>query len=305
MNTIIGIDIGGTSISASVYATLPTTSNLPLKTVEAPLKRGLPNILATLEMVVKTLSQSTPTLLPIIGVGTAGQISDNHIVPNTAYNLESYPKEFDNINFAKHIQSILPNSWRVHVTNDAITQGIGILLNTPPKDGFYRYIGIGTGLGAATFQRRHPKITPLTDNDLATLPLPSIGHDTYFKPHFNTSKIPAESILSGPGFKRATGYAPKEVAQNATLLQQYQPCITIMGEYLGELMSIISKKESQHTVLFGGSMATEPPFSEILAKGMTTYFDTHNLLLPTQIYAKHSKNCGTLGAAYLAYETYN
>ncbi len=306
MNTIIGIDIGGTSISASTYSVTTTLHHRPTTTIQKPLIRGLNNILTTITELVDTLSQLSPNILPILGVGTAGQLINNLIAPHSAYNLEAYPTELDHINMAEHMLRVLPKNWRVRVENDAITQGIGILLTTEsPQPGYYRYIGIGTGLGAATFRKTETHITPLTDNDLAKLSLPVFPHDPYFSNLYNTPTIAAESILSGPGFAKIMTVTPKEAAQNATLLQQSHPCITIMGEYLGELIHMLAEKESNYTLLLGGSLATEDPFAAALLAGATHYLDANNHQKPTLIIAKNSKNCGTLGAAYLAYDTYN
>jgi hypothetical protein len=321
---ILAIDIGGSSTS---YGLIPledfiSNKNCPLILIKnIPTIKGKNNIKnIIINIIEKSISKSIKLgyfIYPHIFIGSPGRFIGpnlNTIAKQSATNLESYPREFDNLNLYNLIKEFLPNWASITIKNDAIAQmkgSIYLLLKNKKYNYLINskvaYIGPGTGLGGGfCFIEKDSHINVRTDGHICDIMIRDI----------NDVPTRIEDVLSGIAFKKATGKTPKEVNEDPVLLEKYLSEIVLMGNYLSQIIQKIyygdiEKHNSKNNwskldlnlvkgtshFLIGGSIGTKGTIGKTIIKQAKVDLKKNNLSNVKLIPIPHSEKAAVIGTA--------
>ena len=147
MNPAVGVDIGGTKVSAALVSADGTIG--PVLRAPTPARSGPDAVLDT----VATLVTRLPGLGPVrgVGIGTAGLVRDGRIVSST----DTF-SHWVGTDVAAGIRSRLPDALgtRVRVCNDVNAHALGESWRGAGRDAAtILMVAVGTGVGGAIVTR--------------------------------------------------------------------------------------------------------------------------------------------------------
>ena len=276
-NKIIGVDVGGTKISAGLVLDGNVINNSVAPT-DSKKKRG-----KILDNLFKTIDDVITSGVKAIGIGVPGIIDSKNGIVLEVNNIPSWN--------SLHLKQVVENKYKVntYVNNDANCFVLGVR-KFGVGSGYKNIVGVTLGTGVGTGIIINGSLYTGLENGTG-----EYGMVTYLDSNL-------ETYCSGRFFKSIKGVEGKDVFLKA--IKGEKDALDLWKEYgahLGELVKTILYTIAPEIIVFGGSVSNGYPFFiESMRESLKVSLIKH---IAKKVIIKKAEGCNNavLGAAALCY----
>ncbi|MEN8153293.1 MAG: ROK family protein [Acidobacteriota bacterium] len=276
-NKVIGIDVGGTKISAGLIVNGEILKNSVVPTGSKNKKEKI------LENLFKTINDVVTSDVKAIGIGVPGIIDSKNGVVIEVNNIPSWN--------GLHLKQVIENKYKIstYVANDANCFVLGVR-KFGVGSGYKNIVGVTLGTGVGTGIIINGSLYTGLEN----------GTGEYGMVRYEDSNL--ETYCSGRFFKSIKGVDGKDVYLRA--LKGERDALSLWEEYgnhLGELVKTILYTIAPEIIVFGGSVSNGYPFFiKSMKKSLEASAIKH---IAKKVIIKKAESCNNavLGAAALCY----